>query len=42
LTYLPRKNWMISATYDYDRVLSDEPSRTTERQRVGINAAYTF
>jgi len=42
LTYLARKNWIISATFDYDRVLSDEPSRSTERKRVGINAAYTF
>jgi hypothetical protein len=42
ITYLPRNNWLISVTFDYDRVSSDDPSRTTQRQRVGVNAAYTF
>lgn len=42
LSYLPTKNWIISANYDFDRVRSDEVSRSTERRRVGVNASYTF
>jgi hypothetical protein len=42
LTYLPTKNWAISASYDYDRVHSDDPFRGMTRQRVALNASYTF
>jgi hypothetical protein len=42
LTYLPTKNWTIAATYDYDHVNSDDPSRRVERHRVGLSASYTF
>lgn len=42
LTWLPLKNWSISATYDYDKVDSDDPSRGQNRERYGINASYTF
>lgn len=42
LSYLPTKNWMISATYDYDRVRSDDPTRSVERHRIGLNGSYTF
>lgn len=42
LSYLSRKNWMISATYDYDRVWSGEASRKMRRERVGLSANYSF
>lgn len=42
LSYLPTKNWTVSATYDYDHVRSDDPARGMERHRVGLDAAYTF
>lgn len=42
LSYLPTKNWVLSASYDFDKVSSDEPSRSTERQRIGLNATYAF
>jgi hypothetical protein len=42
LSYLPNKNWLVSATYDYDKVSSGDPSRGLSRNRVGINAKYTF
>lgn len=42
LTYLPTKNWSTSASYDYDRVRSDDPSRKLKRNRVALTATYTF
>jgi hypothetical protein len=42
LTYLLRKNWSISLTYDRDSVSSEDPSRATNRDRYGVTATYTF
>lgn len=42
LSYLPTKDWTISATYDYDRVNSDDPARGMKRSRVALNASHTF
>lgn len=42
LSYLPSKNWIISASADYDRVRSDDAPRNLLRKRVGLNASYTF
>ncbi|MEO5960166.1 MAG: hypothetical protein ABIZ49_06585, partial [Opitutaceae bacterium] len=42
LSYLPTKNWTISATYDHDRVSSDDPIREMRRDRVGVSASYSF
>lgn len=42
LSYLPTKNWVISASYDFDRVQSDEASRGLERHRAALSATYAF
>jgi hypothetical protein len=42
LSYLPTKNWTLTAGYDHDRVRSDEPSRKLERDRVALSATFTF
>lgn len=42
LTYLLNQNWTLSATYDHDKVESDDPSRAVKRDRFGINAALSF
>ncbi|HTZ19637.1 MAG TPA: outer membrane beta-barrel protein [Opitutaceae bacterium] len=42
LSYLPTKNWTLSATYDYDRVTSDVAAREMGRGRMGVSAAYAF
>jgi hypothetical protein len=42
LSYLPNKNWTISANYDYDQVFSGISAREMVRHRVGLNAIYTF
>lgn len=42
VSYLPTKNWVISASYDHDRVSSDDVSRQLRRNRVGLMAIYTF
>jgi predicted porin len=42
LSYLPTKNWTITAHYDYDDVNSDDVSRGQNRERIGIGAAFTF
>ena len=42
LSYLPTKNWITSASYDYDHVQSGDAARTTKRTRFGLNASYTF
>ncbi len=42
LSYVPTKNWTLSVSYDFDHVNSDDPSRSVQRHRVGLNASYTF
>lgn len=42
LTWLPNPHWSVAATYDYDKIDSDDPVRGQERQRVGVSAGYTF
>lgn len=42
MTYLPTQNWTISATYDNDRVKSDDPNRDLKRNRYGVNATFSF
>jgi hypothetical protein len=42
LTYLPNKNWAISASYDYDKVSSDDAARELDRNRAGLTARYSF
>jgi hypothetical protein len=42
LSYLPTRNWTLSAGYDYDRVRSDEPTRKLSRSRVALSAIFTF
>ncbi len=41
-SYLPTRNWTVSAHVDYDRVRSDDPFRKLRRERVGLSAAFTF
>jgi hypothetical protein len=41
-SYLPNKNWTVSISYDYDRVNSDDAPRNLRRERVGLNAMYSF
>lgn len=42
LSYLPTKNWTVSASYDYDNVSSGDPSRELTRNRVGLTGRYSF
>lgn len=42
LTWLPTKNWSVSATYDLDRVNSDSADREQSRDRVGVSGRYSF
>ncbi len=42
LSYYYTKNWTFSATYDYDRVNSDDPSRSLRRSRTGVNVAFLY
>lgn len=42
LTYLPTKNWSASATFDRDRVRSDDSSRGLRRSRIALGATYAF
>ncbi len=42
LTWLAEKNWSVSATYDYDRVSSSDVTREYSRNRVGLNARYSY
>ncbi len=41
-TYLPNKNWRITASYDYDFVNSAIEDRGLNRSRVGVNATLSF
>lgn len=42
LSYLPTKQWTIWASFDDDRVKSDEAARDLSRRRFGLNASYSF
>ena len=42
LTWLGAKNWSVSTTFDYDRVSSSDVSREYVRNRVGLNARYSY
>jgi opacity protein-like surface antigen len=42
ISYLPTKNWIVSVTYDYDKVDSDDPNRLLSRNRVSLSANYVF
>lgn len=42
LSYLVNQNWTISATYDHDKVSSDDANREMKRDRFGLNAAFSF
>lgn len=42
LTWLPSKNWMVNANYDYDRVASALASRDQRRHRAGLTGRLTF
>ena len=42
LSYQPKKNWTVSANFDYDNTDSDEPSRDLKRSRYGLSAIYSF
>ena len=41
VSYLPTQHWTISATYDNDRVKSDDASRDLKRNRYGVSAAFS-
>lgn len=42
LSYLLDKNWVFSVHYDYDKVDSDDVSRSQERERYGVGGTYSF
>jgi predicted porin len=42
VSYLPTRNWSVSANVDYDRVRSDDRVRSLSRTRIGLSASYTF
>jgi hypothetical protein len=42
LTYLPTKNWSLTASYDYDFVDSGISSRGLNRSRLGVSATVVF
>ena len=42
LTYLPTKNWTVSASYDYDFVSSGISSRGLNRSRVALSTTVLF
>lgn len=41
-TWRPDKNWTVSATFDYDKVDSDDASRGQDRNRLGVSASLAF
>ena len=41
-SYLPTKHWTLSLSYDKDHVKSDDAARDLDRERLGLNASYTF
>ncbi|HLP25346.1 MAG TPA: hypothetical protein VK477_06695, partial [Acidobacteriota bacterium] len=42
LSWLPTKNWVVSATVDSDQVNSDDPNREQARTRFGVSARFSF
>ena len=42
LSWLPTKNWTLSATFDLDEVSSDDANRGQNRNRFGLNARFNF
>jgi hypothetical protein len=42
LTYLPAKNWKITASYDYDFVDSGLSFRGLNRTRLGVSSTVEF
>jgi hypothetical protein len=42
LTYIPTKNWTISASYDYDDVSSGVAARALNRSRFGLSATVVY
>lgn len=42
LSWLPTKNWVVSATIDSDQVKSDDPTREQDRTRFGVSARFSF
>jgi hypothetical protein len=42
LTYLPTAHWSVSASFDYDKVSSEDPNRGQKRTRYGVSAGLTF
>jgi hypothetical protein len=42
VSYLPTKNWSLTASYDYDNTRSDDPARNVIRHRTGVSASYRF
>lgn len=42
LSWLPTKNWTISATLDADKIASDDPIRDQDRTRYGVSARFSF
>jgi len=42
LSYLPTQHWTLSATFDNDRVKSDDNARELKRTRYGVSAVYSF
>ncbi|OHE80026.1 MAG: hypothetical protein A3G75_00010 [Verrucomicrobia bacterium RIFCSPLOWO2_12_FULL_64_8] len=42
LTYFGRKNFTVTASYDYDNVNSDAPNREQKRTRFGVSGRFYF
>lgn len=42
ISWLPTKNWTISATLDADKIASDDPIRDQDRTRYGVSARFSF
>ncbi len=42
LTYIPTKNWEVTASYDYDNIDSGDPGRQQHRERGGVSATFTY
>lgn len=42
LSWLPNRNWIVSATVDVDHVNSDLASREQKRTRFGVSARFSF
>ncbi|MBA3849899.1 MAG: hypothetical protein C0502_07870 [Opitutus sp.] len=42
LSWVPNKNWLVTGTYDRDRIDSDDNSRDQERDRYGLSARFSF